>query len=417
MIASAIGFFVAVAYLKLRLPTTTKRAQTLRQYNTEARARLLELRPFLTLEPAAQAPLSTLDEQTLAISLEINPLLQHLDAFLLPELQEVWQVAIESRLLIPFKVIERITTLEAARKKIDKSYQLYVDDRVKLDYLVELQQKYSRFQQLIDNDLERQRVLIDGALMRLETLRQAGMQTFYDVELQIERLSDSLREAEALFNFAPLDEQPAGVEQFRHAFDLMYSRLLHLDDVLPTLNYRLHQLTRAQRYLLREQARLADLDTTIQQQLIKAEAREVEVADLWEKYQAAQVNLVRARQIFRTRSTETFISMAGSLTRIGDANDTRLDLISAELRNILSETRTRISTTVQLERLYESIQLLGDLHEELRGLAQIDTHPQYEAYLATVTDLSLEFERRREALESKQRRNQTEINDLRHIVE
>lgn len=399
------GFAYAVAYLKLRLPTTTKRAQILRQYNATAREQLRQIRPFLTLDPASEAPLSTLDKRILTYVLEIKPLLQHLEDNLLPELQRVWQVNIDPTLLIPFKVTERIAVLEAARKQIDSSYVTYLDDRGKLRRIVTLVQKYARLQQIINHDLQRQRQLVDGTMSRLKALRQISVQDFYDVELQIERLSDSLHEIEALFAFDSLAEQPEGVNRFRHAFDLMYPRIVFLSDVLPKLNYRLHQLTRAQRFLQREQQRLRDLDQTIHQQMEYAKARDVEVDDLWQRYEAAQVNLVRAQQVFRARSTETFISMAGSLTKRGESNDTRLNLISAELRNILSETRTRLSTTLQLQHLNEAIHLLGDLHEEILNLQQSEGESRYEKYLPLIADLSLEFERRRETLEDKKRRS------------
>lgn len=416
-IASVVGFIVALIYLKLRLPTSTRRAQQLRQYNLKAREALLQIRPLLTLDPANEQPLNELDSQSLALFLEVKPLLQHLHEILLPELQQVWQVRIDSQLLIPPRVIERISTLEAARKKIDESYAVYLEDRETLRRLIKLQRKYVQLQDVINADLQRQRNLIDGVLERLEAARLPNLQEFFDVEMQIERLSDSLREVEALFAFESLAADAEGIHRFRHAFDLMYPRLLFFDEMLPKLNYRLHQLVRAQRYLLREQSRLADLNDTIQQQLMRAESRKIEVADLWQKYQAAQDNLERAQKAFNRRSTETYISMAGSLTQRGDVNDTRLKLISAELHNILNETRTRLSTTVQLEHLNEAIQLLGDLHEEVLGLAQIEDRPLYKNYLATITDLSLEFERRRETLEDKRNREQPDAAEIERIPE
>ena len=416
-IASVVGFIVALIYLKLRLPTSTRRAQQLRHYNLKAREALLQIRPLLTLDPANEQPLNELDSQSLALFLEVKPLLQHLHEILLPELQQVWQVRIDSQLLIPPRVIERISTLEAARKKIDESYAVYLEDRETLRRLIKLQRKYVQLQDVINADLQRQRNLIDGVLERLEAARLPNLQEFFDVEMQIERLSDSLREVEALFAFESLAADAEGIHRFRHAFDLMYPRLLFFDEMLPKLNYRLHQLVRAQRYLLREQSRLADLNDTIQQQLMRAESRKIEVADLWQKYQAAQDNLERAQKAFNRRSTETYISMAGSLTQRGDVNDTRLKLISAELHNILNETRTRLSTTVQLEHLNEAIQLLGDLHEEVLGLAQIEDRPLYKNYLATITDLSLEFERRRETLEDKRNREQPDAAEIERIPE
>ncbi|MGB1249411.1 MAG: hypothetical protein ACPG8W_02175 [Candidatus Promineifilaceae bacterium] len=406
IVSSVTGFAVAFFYIKLRLPTSTKRAQALDQYNKTAREHLLQIHPLLALEPLAESPLHTLDSEALALFADLGPLLQHLDGSLLPELQQVWQVGIDSQLLIPFKVTERISALEVARKKIDKGYTAYLADRVLLDRLITLQQKYSQLQQIIETDLQRQRGLLDGVLARLETARLSDEQAFFDVELQIERLSDSLREVEALFDFESLAVHPEGIHHFRHVYNLMYPRLIFFDTMLPQLNYRLHQLTRAQRYLQRERVRLSDLDQSIQQQLNKAETRQIDVTDLWQKYQVAQDNLARTQQAFDRRSTETYISMAGSLTRRGEVNDTRLELISAELRNILSETRTRLSLTVQLEHLHESIHLLGDLHEELRGLVQTDEHTRYEKYLSIITDLSLDLERRREALEDKQAREQ-----------